>query len=249
MPAHRTLAFVLRTQDYRDTSLLAAFYTRDFGKIRGIVKGGREARLRYGSTLEPFSMNEILFYDRRRTELVLVTSVELVERFEPLRRDLEKLGLAAYLTELVDQMTDAAGSPELFEALRETLEAMAAGADSRRAARVFEVKLLRATGHMPRTDACVRCGETHGLSLFSVASGGPLCAACRRGEGALVPVTPGVLAFLARAAEGAVAEAARGPLDTETGERLERLLRQFVDHHLVSRPRALAFLEKVGEPI
>jgi DNA repair protein RecO (recombination protein O) len=249
MPAHRTQGFVLRTQDYRDTSLLAAFYTRDFGKIKGIVKGGREARVRYGSTLEPFSLNEILFYDRRRTDLVLITSVELAERFEPLRRDLEKLGLAAYLTELVDQMTDAGAGPELFDALRETLEAMAAGADARRAARVFEVKLLGATGHMPRTDACVRCGRAEGASLFSVASGGLLCAVCRRGEGALVPVTPGVLAFLARAAGGAVAEAAREPLDAETEERLERLLRRFVDHHLVSRPRALAFLEKVGEPI
>ena len=66
MSATKTLAFTLKTQDYRDTSLLGYFYTRDHGKVRGIVKGIRDTRARFGSTLEPFSLNEILFYKRRK---------------------------------------------------------------------------------------------------------------------------------------------------------------------------------------
>jgi len=37
MPIHKTEAIVLRRFDFRETSLIADFYTRDFGKIKGIV--------------------------------------------------------------------------------------------------------------------------------------------------------------------------------------------------------------------
>src|SRR3989338_6070513 len=98
MAAQITQAFVLRTQDYRDTSLLATFYTRDFGKVKAIVKGVRDARYRYGSTLEPFSLNENTVYQRKRgaSDLHLVTAAELIERFETVRRDLSMLGSATY---------------------------------------------------------------------------------------------------------------------------------------------------------
>ena len=66
MSATKTQAFVLKTKPYRDTSLLAYFYTKDFGKINGIVKGIRDTRARFGGMLEPFSLNEILFYRKRR---------------------------------------------------------------------------------------------------------------------------------------------------------------------------------------
>ena len=54
MSATKDQAFVLKTQDYRDTSLLVYFYSRSHGKIHGIIKGVRDARYRYGSTVEPF---------------------------------------------------------------------------------------------------------------------------------------------------------------------------------------------------
>ncbi len=65
MSAIKTQAFILKTQVYRDTSLLGDFYTRDHGRIKGVIKGIRDTRARFGSTLEPFSLNEILFYKKK----------------------------------------------------------------------------------------------------------------------------------------------------------------------------------------
>lgn len=243
----KTPAFVLRTQDYRDTSLLATFYGRDCGKIKAIVKGGRNARLQYGSTLEPFSLNEILYYERRRTDLHLVTAVELIERFEPLRRDLERLGRAAYFLELVDQLTEAGDpNPEVFELLHEGLKFLCENGPAF-AARLFEIKLMQAVGFMPELESCVRCGEeSKGEACFSIPSGGILCAACRKGEGPVVFISGAALEFLSAARVRPFADLGKSVIPAESAEKIERLLRQFVDFHLGYKPKSLTFLEKVG---
>ncbi|MEK0324528.1 MAG: DNA repair protein RecO, partial [Nitrosopumilus sp.] len=115
MAATHTQAFVIKTQDYRDTSLLGTFYSQDLGKFRAIVKGGRDGRARYGSTLEPFSLNELAVYKRKHGDLHMVTGAELIERYDSVRRDLQSLGLATYMAELLDQLTDIGGPHfELF---------------------------------------------------------------------------------------------------------------------------------------
>src|SRR5258705_7652829 len=107
MSATKTLAFILKTQDYRDTSLLGDFYTREHGRVRGIVKGIRDTRARFGSTLEPFSLNEILFYKRKRGgDLHLVTQVDMLEEFPVVRGDLERLATASYCIELVSELVE-----------------------------------------------------------------------------------------------------------------------------------------------
>ena len=95
MSATKNQAFILKTQDYRDTSILGDLYTKDYGRIRGIVKGIRDTRARFGSTLEPFSLNEILFYRRRKGgDLHLVTHVELTDLFQDVREDLARCVVA-----------------------------------------------------------------------------------------------------------------------------------------------------------
>ncbi len=248
MPGQATQGFVLKTQDYRDTSLLATFYTRDFGKVKAIIKGGRDARYRYGSTLEPFSLNEIIVYHRRRGDLHLVTSAELVERFEILRRDLNYLGTSTYLLELVDQLTDT-GHPhtEVFDLLHETLRYMCEGNSCRAASRIFEVKLMTEMGLMPELSQCVRCGEEQDKDgYFSIASGGVVCTGCRKGEGPLVAAPRIAVDFLDRLRREPFSDLQNLIAPAGTAERIEKLMRQFVDFHLGYRPRSLAFLEKIG---
>ena len=73
MPIHKTEAVVLRKRDFRETSLIVEFYTREFGKMSGILKGIRSEPQKFASTLEPFSLNEIIFYSKRSSSLHLVS--------------------------------------------------------------------------------------------------------------------------------------------------------------------------------
>ncbi len=252
MSATKTLAFVLSTQDYRDTSLLGSFYTKDFGKIRGIVKGIRDARGRYGSTLEPFSLNEILFYRRKRGgDLHQVTQIDLAELFLQVREDLERLATASYFTELLNELVEVEDpNARIFHLMEDSLRFLASGASCKRSARIFEVKLLDLLGFMPEIRTCVKCQANDPQpAYFSVSLGGIQCKSCRdsRGvnEGAGVLASKGALNFLEHVRRSGIRELYNVKVSQEVGEELERILRRFVDFHLPKKLKSVVFMEKM----
>ena len=227
MSATKTRAFVLKTRDYRDTSLLAYFYTKDFGKINGIVKGIRDTRARFGGMLEPFSLHEILFYRKRRGgDLHLVTQSESLNVFPELREDLERLGTASYFIDLVNELVELEEPhPEIFSLLNDSLLFLSSGASPKRIARIFEVKFFELLGLMPDTADCR--------------------AVLRSGYGNIV-LSQGALNFLDHVKRSPVQELYNVKVSQEVGIELERVLRRFVDFHLQNKLKTVVFLEKMG---
>lgn len=249
MAASKTQAFVLKTQDYRDTSLLAHFYTRDFGKLHGIVKGIRDSRGRFGGTLEPFSLNEILVYRRRRGgDLHQVTGVELLDSFLVLHEDLERLSYASYFVDLVNQLVEAEEpNTAIFDLLNQSLRFLAGDASPKRAARIFEVKLLALLGLMPEIGACVICQNRNPEKVFfSITHGGIHCQSCQvQGEAGLA-VSKGSLNFLEHVRRSEVQDLGPIKVSQEVGREVEKILRRFVDFQLPGKLRSVIFLEKMG---
>ena len=254
MSATKTFAFVLKTQDYRDTSLLGDFYTRDHGRVRGIVKGIRDARARFGSTLEPFSLNEILFYKRKRGgDLHLVTQVDLIDDFPKVREDLQRLGTASYCLELLSELVEPEEpEPNIFELLKDTLLFLSTGASSKRATRIFEVKLLDILGLMPEIKNCVMChAQVEDPIYFNATLGGVHCSDCAVKNravlsGSSAPVSKGTLLFLRHAQRSPLKELYQVKVSQEVGEELEKLLRRFTDYHLSHKLKTLTFMDKMG---
>ncbi|MCG3176469.1 MAG: DNA repair protein RecO [Candidatus Omnitrophica bacterium] len=255
MSATKALAYVLSTQDYRDTSLLVELYTRDWGKVRGIIRGVRDARARYGSTLEPFSLNEILFYRRRRGgDLHQVTQVELVDDYTDVREDLERLSYASYFTELLNRLVEPEEiSPETFDLYRDALEFLRDGASPKRAARLYELKLLEVLGHLPELRACVVCRAEPDPAYFNPAFGGVHCRTCAVAGAARVadggrgmPVSRRTLQFLDRALRSDLRGMKTAPAAPEVGPEAEKLLRRFIDFHVDVKLKSLVFLDKMG---
>ena len=247
MAPEKTLAYVIQTRDYRDTSLIGTFFTQDFGKIKAVLKGGRDARGRWGSSLEPFSLNEIILYRRRRGDLHLVTQAELEDRFDALRSDLERLGTATYFMELVDQMVDQHPHPEIFKLIEEAFSFLSQGHSIKRAARIFEIKLMDRLGFMPELGQCVRCSRKNPKDFyFSVYSGGIVCSTCRSTEGPLLIVSKGCLVFLDQACKKSFSQLGAIKVSQEVGVKLEQMMGQFLEQHLAYRPKSLVFLEKIA---
>ncbi len=246
MSATKTQAFALKTQDYRDTSLLATFYTRDYGKIRGIVKGIRGSRAGFGSTLEPFSLNEILFYKRKRGgDLHLITQIDLEGLFPEVRHDLERVSYASYFIDLLNELVETEDpSPGIFSLLHDSLLFLSSGASCKRTARIYEVKLLELLGLMPEIKVCVICQTSDPEpAFFNVPLGGICCKNCSEKNG--FPVSRGTLNFLEHVRRAPFKELQNVKVSQEVGVELEKTLRRFVDFHLSNKLKSVIFLEKM----
>ena len=154
MAIQKTEAIILRRQEVRETSLMLTAYSRHLGKFQGLVKGVRGGRAAVPWYLEPLTLQAVVLYERRRSPWVLVSACDLIDGFEPIRRDLARTAYATCCLELVDEMTGVGDShPEIFHCLLSVLRGMALpGADLPTLLRFMEIHLLRASGLLPKTE-------------------------------------------------------------------------------------------------
>jgi DNA repair protein RecO (recombination protein O) len=182
MAIHRSECYVLRKIPLRETSWIVTFLTPDHGKLKGIVKGARQPKSKWSHTFEPFTRAEIVYYEKLRSHLHLITDSSVISLHEKIRRELWLLSYASYLCELVDLLLEEhEAQTEVFALFDETLSALESGElQAHLAVRAFEWKLLKQLGLMPRLFDCMSCGEpTAGRILFNPAQGGVFCSRCR----------------------------------------------------------------------
>jgi DNA repair protein RecO (recombination protein O) len=249
MAAEKARALVLRTTDWSETSRIATLWSREFGKVRVLAKGGRRLKSNFENALDLLTVCDIVFLRKSSGGLDLLTEARVVQRFPRLRQDLAALYAAYYLAELLGEFTqDYDPHPVLFDEALETLNALGRAtpdapppAVGPRVAR-FELVLLRELGYSPALERCTLCGAAlpdRGLA-FSPASGGVLCPACRGKAMQAVPLSGAAWAALrAFAADG---EEWRRPWDAAALAEVRQVLGQYVTYVLGRRPRLLPYL-------
>src|SRR5947209_7025996 len=198
MASEKATALVLRTTDWSETSRIATLWTREFGKVRVLAKGGRRLKSNFESALDLLTVCSIVLLRKSSGSLDLLTEAQVVRRFPRLRTDLQALYAAYYVAELLADWTeDYDPHPVLFDEALATLEALGTGpaGNGPRLAR-FELVLLRELGYHPRLDACTLCGASDKLTAFSAAVGGVLCPRCQDRPRDRRPLSAGCLRAL-----------------------------------------------------
>ena len=196
MPLRETEAIVLTSYGVGESDRIVSFLTRSAGKLRGVAKGARRSRRRFGANLERMSRVRLAFFEREGGDLVRIESAELLESFYRLQEDPERAAVVACLAEIVEAFAREQQEDEAFyRLLLAVLRAMADGLDLDVAARYFEVWTLRLHGVLPDLGACGRCGKTlpERGAVYDRRDSAVLCAACARGRGAAAVPIPGAL--------------------------------------------------------
>jgi DNA repair protein RecO (recombination protein O) len=248
MAIQKTHGILLRRQDLRETSIILTFYTRGFGKIKGIVRGVRGPRGQFGgAALEIFSLDEIVFYERKRSDIYTISQCDLVEFFNPVRESLERLSYATYMAELLDSVTTLADrNDEAFDLMQSSLKLLCADASPKRVARIFEIKILYLMGLMPSMEMCAGCGgKIEADSRFSIVHGGLVCRECARTDRQTQPILPGTAKFIEHVLSSPFDKAARVKVAMPVGKELETILRRFLDHHIERRLKTVEFIKEI----
>jgi len=248
MAIQKSTGILLARQNLRETSIILTFYTPDFGKIKGIVRGVRGPLGRYGGgSLEIFAYDELVFYERRKSDIYTVSQCDLIDFFSPIREDLTRLAYAAYMVELLDSVTALADpNRDAFELLLNSLRMLAGESSAKRVARIFEIKLLNLLGLMPALDACVTCAKALGAdSRFSFRHGGLICSACLKTDADSHSIMPGTVRFIEHVRGVEFEKVSRIKVSAEVGKELEAILRKFLDYHIERRLKAVKFLTEI----
>jgi len=156
MNSVHTEAIILSTKDHGESDRLIRFFSNEKGSLRGIAKGARRSRERFVHSFEPFSVVELKYLERRG--LIWVESSRLQEPFLALRKDLERWGYAALITELVLEMVpEGEPNPDLFFLLKETYARFSEDREPINVLLLFLFRFLDFLGYLPAMDACSKC--------------------------------------------------------------------------------------------
>jgi DNA repair protein RecO (recombination protein O) len=175
---YRAQGFVLRSMRLGEADRIVTVYTSTHGRLRGVAKGARRTKSRFGARLDAFTHVDLLLY-RGRSDLEVITQADILGRPKRLRADYPAFCAASAMSDAVDRTTpERDRNPRLFMLLRSGLEALESGAaDAALLAYAFLAKMASAGGLHPTLAVCVECGSPERVA-FSYDRGGAVCANC-----------------------------------------------------------------------
>ena len=181
MSLYRDEAIVLRTQKLGEADRIITLLTREHGRVRGVAKGVRRTKSKFGARLEPGSHVDIQLYTGRTFDTV--TQVESIQNYgEALTDDYSRWTIAGTILEAAERFTSHEHEPALQE-FKLVTGAMKALADNKYdPSMILDAYLLRSLavgGYAPSLVNCSKCDVPGPHRYFSLVGGGSVCADCR----------------------------------------------------------------------
>lgn len=183
-----TEAIILRNMKLGEADKIVVALTKHEGVVRGVAKGARKLKSRYGAGLEPFTIVRLTFYEKESRELVSISEAEIIKSYFNLTRDDAVFTTLERVAGLVLEFAPLRAPDErFFRMVRACLEALEQGPDDAPAVSLYsEVWVLRLSGFLPDLTRCASCRislerEQRGATLS--AGSALVCARCANGQG------------------------------------------------------------------
>ncbi len=246
MSIHKTEALVLKTLPFRSSSLIVTFFTPQLGKVRGVVKGvHREGEIRQAG-FELFTHAEYIFYEKKRSDLHLISEASILESHHALRDRLEGIAYASYFCELVDELTEVQDPhPRIFDLLKDSFHFLPV-IPPPRLETVFVTQLLREMGWLPFLESCLECGaKPLEKGFFSIRHGALICHRCRAQDTAALSLGSGALSVLRSYGRNSLADCLRQFQSSQIENQVKTLITAFLNYRLGKVLKTRKFLDSI----
>jgi DNA repair protein RecO (recombination protein O) len=252
MALFKTQAIVTRSLHYGESDKIITFFTRDFGKLKGIAKGARRSKKRFQNVLGLFSHLRLIFFDREGMGLVRVESGDLLHPFPKIREDLKKIYYGNYYLELVNEMTgEREASPEAFDLLLSFLFDLETVEPKEEQLRMFETRMLSLHGYRPNLVRCGQCKRSwedlgeRGTAFFSLEKGTLVCDRCSRGWQDLFPLSLGTARLIDRISQTELVNLNRLRFTSQALTESREMLPRFIRHQTGKELKSLKALRTI----
>lgn len=182
---YRTPAVILSRRDYGEADRILTVFTPALGKQEFLAKGIRKTTSRKAGHVELFTHSTLLVAKARTWDIV--TEASSVESFRYLRDNLEAIGYASSIAELVACFTESDDENQalwdLFLFALRTLDEYAQQPLEKEPQLLlhwFELQILALTGFQPQFFSCLGCQApiTPVINYLSLEDGGVFCPRC-----------------------------------------------------------------------
>jgi len=182
MAVIKTKGVVINEHNSGDFDKVLTILTPDLGKITCFAKNVRRPKSTFLAGTSLFAFSDIMLY--KGAGSYKLNACETIEIFYNLRIDLDKLNIATYITQIVNDITyENAQSYRILQLYLNTLYMISeTDKDPNFILSVFKMKLLCSLGFKPRIEECIHCKTKENLEYFSIRDNGMKCAGCHSAD-------------------------------------------------------------------
>ena len=177
-------AVVLRTWPVHEADLVVSFFTRDYGKVKGVAKSALKSRKRFGGALEPMTVVRAWFVEKPKQELVRLDQMEIIRSPLSLPVDAARMMVLSLYAEVLEQALPEHDPQEtVFRLIASVLEQTTLE-QPWMPLTYFELWMTRLLGLLPDLAHCIACGEAlvAGETSFNAYADGLFCPVHRPGN-------------------------------------------------------------------
>jgi DNA repair protein RecO (recombination protein O) len=236
-------AVILRTWPVQEADLVVSFFTRDYGKVKGVAKAALKSRKRFGGSLEPMTVARAWFVERPRQELVRLDQLEIIRSPLSAPVDHARMAVLSFFAETLDEALPEHDPQEtvfrlLLSVLEHTNAVQCETIQPWMPLTYFQLWMTRLMGLLPDIAHCTACGEPlHGAEIsFNSLGDGLFCAVHRNGSANGLSADSWQLAQ--RMLRAPVASFAGEPWPRRRGQDLRRFTLQALERHLERKLRS-----------
>ncbi|MDD5772629.1 MAG: DNA repair protein RecO [bacterium] len=244
----RTDAIVISKRNFRENDRIITFYTRTYGKLDVLVKGIRKIENRFGSSLELFTYNEILLWEKRKGDLLILTQCQTKESFFKIRSDLKKIASAFYITDLARELTkDKDKNIDIFNLLFTFLYLLEKANKPEIIISSFQLRLLFILGFGPELDKCVNCKIviSKNIKYFSLQFGGIICNNCARSSSSNISLDHNTVMIMNKLIYAPLNSIENVIVSFVALKKIEHLFSLYIFYHMDKKMKSKKIIEKL----
>ena len=182
-------AICIKTTPFRETDVIAAFYTREGGLIRSVARGVKASKSKLSGACVPMTLNAIQLKPSR--QLYSLLTYQRLSSFEYIQTHLTAVGIAGTFLEIIyhlGQDTDSVAIFDLLLAVLNNLNVLFYDKTTQPIEWILQTTqahriLLETIGYGHSWENCIHCHTTLAIEevsslVFSPQAGGFFCANC-----------------------------------------------------------------------
>ncbi len=185
---------VLRVTNYKDHDALLTVLTHSHGKLTVKARGLRRKNSPLSAPCQLLCFGEFTLFEYRG--MYTINEAHLIESFQFLRRDLQKLSLGTYFAQVSEVLSqEDLPNPELLSLVLNSLFVLSKlNIPEAQVKAVFELRSACIAGYSPDLHGCAHCGNTN-PDRFDISAGQLECDTCRNlnSDGIRMPINAGTL--------------------------------------------------------